>query len=197
MIGGVQSCERFRKSRVASICIPRDTKRFVRRGRACRCRSRTAAAPRESRIRAQPSHRHRAPAATDACAYGYRDGSGEYPPSTILRTCAASLFVDRDLAPHHAPHQFRQSRGQVREADRARFAPAPAPDGSRHRATASRAPAHGVFERVAVGHQSGRGQDSVPVRFDDPGVHIASEAEIIGIDNQPDRALASLRKSPA
>src|SRR5437773_2057160 len=43
----------------------------------------------------------------------------------------------------------------------------------------------GIVEGVAIGHQRGRSQDSVPMRFDDPLVHIGGESEVIRIDYQP------------
>ena len=43
-----------------------------------------------------------------------------------------------------------------------------------------------MIERVAIGHQGGRSQDAVAMRFDDPFVHIAREAEVVGIEDEPD-----------
>ncbi len=43
---------------------------------------------------------------------------------------------------------------------------------------------HGVFEGLTGGHQSGRRQNSTAVRLDDPLIHIARKAEVIGIDHQ-------------
>ena len=41
-----------------------------------------------------------------------------------------------------------------------------------------------VVKGVTIRHEGGGGQDAVSVGFDDAGVHIASEAEIIRIDDQ-------------
>ena len=46
---------------------------------------------------------------------------------------------------------------------------------------------------LVLGHQSCGGQDAIAVRFDDPFIHVAREAEIIGVDDQPDH----IKKSPA
>src|ERR1035441_4082590 len=39
-----------------------------------------------------------------------------------------------------------------------------------------------ILEGIAVGHQGGRGQDAVAVRFHDAGVDVRREAEIVGVD---------------
>ena len=45
------------------------------------------------------------------------------------------------------------------------------------------APAHGVVKGRAGGHQRGRGENAVAVRFDDSLIHVAREAEVVGVDN--------------
>lgn len=48
--------------------------------------------------------------------------------------------------------------------------------------------ADSIFERVAVCHQGGRRQHAMNVRVDDSRIHVACEAEIVGINNQPFQA---------
>ncbi len=44
---------------------------------------------------------------------------------------------------------------------------------------------HGVAERAAVRHERGGAQNAVLISLDDPGVHVAREAEIIGVNDEP------------
>jgi hypothetical protein len=43
--------------------------------------------------------------------------------------------------------------------------------------------AHGVVERIAVGHHGGSGQHAVAMRFDDSFIHIMREAEIVRVED--------------
>ena len=45
-------------------------------------------------------------------------------------------------------------------------------------------PADGIVERIPVGHQGSRREYPLAVRFNDAGVHIVCEAEIVSIDDQ-------------
>ena len=41
-----------------------------------------------------------------------------------------------------------------------------------------------VIEGIAIGHESGGGDDPAGVGVDNAGVHVAGESEVIGVDNQ-------------
>jgi len=44
--------------------------------------------------------------------------------------------------------------------------------------------ADSVFEGVAIGHQRGRCENPFAVRLNYPGVHVARETEIVGVDDE-------------
>src|SRR4051794_36964860 len=54
--------------------------------------------------------------------------------------------------------------------------------------------AHGIFERISVGHQRSRREDPVRVRVDDAPVHVGGETEVIRIDDQAFQNRASLMR---
>ena len=43
---------------------------------------------------------------------------------------------------------------------------------------------YGVVKRRAGGHERGGGEDALAVRFDNSLIHVAREAEIVGINHQ-------------
>ena len=44
---------------------------------------------------------------------------------------------------------------------------------------------NGVVKRVPVGHQGCGGENTIDMRVDNSGIHIACETEIVRIDNEP------------
>src|ERR1035438_10389268 len=100
---------------------------------------------------------------------------------------------------HDAPHLRRQlvvhpnpargqRRHQLRHRRRKRLLREQRVAADQHQVTADVEPgclarqADRILEGIAVGHQGGRGQDAVAVRFHDAGVDVRREAEIVGVD---------------
>ena len=44
--------------------------------------------------------------------------------------------------------------------------------------------AYGVVKRGAGGHERGGSKDAVAVRFDNSSIHVAREAEVVGVNHQ-------------
>ena len=106
------------------------------------------------------------------------------PASTMRRTCAASSSYTRISRRGQRRQQLRHRRAAT-ALPRHQRAPADqhqvAADIERRRL--ARQP-HRVLEGLAVGHQRGRGQNAVAVRFHDARVHVRREAEIVRVHHQ-------------
>src|SRR5579862_2577087 len=87
------------------------------------------------------------------------------------------LLINANLPQRDGPHQAGYGFRQTRRSDQHQMA-------SDVQSRILTRQAHGIVERSPGGHQRGRSQNAFAMRLNDSKVDVASEAEIVGVDDK-------------
>ena len=87
------------------------------------------------------------------------------------------LVIDANAAERHGARELRDGRGKGRLAHQHQM------DADIERRVLA-GQADRIVKRRAGGHQRGCGEDALAVRFDNPLIHVAREAEVVGVNHQ-------------
>ena len=89
----------------------------------------------------------------------------------------AQFFINANAAEQHRAHKLSHGDGKWRLADQDQVNA-----NIERRVFASQT--YGVVKRGAGGHERSRGEDAVAVGFDNSSIHVAREAEVVGVNHQ-------------